>query len=81
MKFKKGDIVYVVWDCDDITKERILSIDGNCYVTENHSYSDDKDTFAVLKEARLYARELLDEYIFETSKYIDNIKPLLTPNN
>lgn len=79
MKFKENDIVYVVWRCDFITKEKISYADKdlNCYFTENIKYIDDENVFKKLSIAKVYARKLLDKRILKVSKYIDNVNPKL----
>ena len=77
MKFKVKDIIYIVWDYEHITKEKIQCIDEVDYIVYDYCLSNDKNSFAKLNEAKAYARKLLDKHILKVSKYIDNVKPKL----
>lgn len=77
MKFKAKDIVYVVWSCEHISKDKIYCEDKDYYILEDGTYARYENTFAKLSEAKTYARELLDKYNLEVSKYINNVKPTL----
>lgn len=76
MKFKAKDLIYVVWDYEHITKERISYVEKGYYIVDD-SYADDKNSFGKLVEAKTYARKLLDKHILKVSRFIDNVKPKL----
>ncbi len=76
MKFKVKNIIYVVWDYEHITKERIQSIDKDFYIIDD-CYANDKNSFATLKEAKIYAKNQLNDYYYKINKYITDTDPKL----